>query len=369
MDPLVNVVIVAPTRSDNSLGRALSLAEAYREAGSVRVLAGNDGPLWQGAQDSDFMIESFSLPADIGGVIAAARPNAVVAVKPFRRSLSWTVKAVRAVPPSARRPALVADLDDYDVAIHAAWHRELPPIARARSLMRSDLSPVRMRARVRWLLPAADILTVSSWALRRVLPPFRGPELRIPHPRPARAYAPPVPSERFRVGFLGTPVSYKGVGVLTELVRSRRDTELHVLDGTEAAFAALGSERLVVHPHRGSDTLALAFRHVDVVILPQDASASAARYQLPAKLIDALRFGRPVVATDTAAIREIAGPSVALVPSWERLDAGLAALERFSGLERRETLGREGAEAWARAFSSHALSRQLAAGLENAGAA
>ncbi len=142
-----------------------------------------------------------------------------------------------------------------------------------------------------------------------------------------------------------------------------------MLDGTEAAFAALGSERLVVHPHRGSDTLALAFRHVDVVILPQDASASAARYQLPAKLIDALRFGRPVVATDTAAIREIAGPSVALVPSWECLDAGLAALERFSGLERRETLGREGAEAWARAFSSHALSRQLAAGLENAGAA
>jgi glycosyltransferase involved in cell wall biosynthesis len=366
----MNFVIVAPTRSDNSLGRALSLAEAYRETGSVRLLAGNDGPLWQGARDSEFTIESFSSPAELGDAIATSAPNAVVAVKPFRRSLHWTVKALRRAPHAGQPPALVVDIDDYDAAIHAAWHRDLPPITRGASLIRSELSPVRIRARIRWLLPAADMLTVSSWALRSVLPRFRGPELRIPHPRPAGAYAAPAPAaERLRVGFFGTPVTYKGIGVLMQLIRDRPGTELHVLDGTQTAFASLPNERLVVHPHRGADTLALAFRHVDVVVLPQDPSEPAARYQLPAKLIDALRFGRPVVATDTPAIREIAGPSVALVPSWERLDAGLAALERFSDRARREALGREGAEAWARTFSAQALARQLASGFENVGAA
>jgi glycosyltransferase involved in cell wall biosynthesis len=362
----VNVVIVAPTRSDNSLGRALSLATAFRDGGSVRVLGG-DGPLWQGARDSDLSVDSFSSPDDLRRAIESTQPTAVVAVKPFRRSLHWTVAALRALPPGTQRPALVADIDDYDAAIHAGWHRDLPPIARGWSLLRSELSPIRINARIRWLLPAADILTVSSWALRRRLPAFRGPEIRVPHPRPAHQYEAPVPSPRLRVGFLGTPVRYKGLDVIAQLIVTRPDTELHVLEGAESAFASLPSDRLVTHPHRGADTLPLAFRHVDVVVLPQDASEPAARYQLPAKLIDALRFGRPVVATDTPAIRELAGPSVTLVPQWSQLDAGLAALEGFSRRDQRETIGREGAEAWARQFSSHALSRQLADAFANIG--
>lgn len=363
----MDVMIVAPTRSDNSLGRALSLAEAFGSGGSVRVLAGDDGPLWQGARDSAFTVEPFSSPADIGAAIAEIQPRAVITVKPFRRSLHWTVQTLRAAAHGRQRPSLIVDLDDYDVAIHAAWHRELSPVDRGLSLLRSELSPVRMRARIRWFLPAADMLTVSSWALRRVFPAFRGPELRIPHPRPARPYEPPVPSDRLRIGFLGTPVSYKGVGVIRQLVGALPGTELHVLESTETAFAPLGDDQLVVHAHRGLDTLPLAFRHVDVVVLPQESTEPAARYQLPAKLIDALRFGRPVVATDTPAIREFAGPSVSLVPSWNRLDAGLAALGALSPREHREELGRQGADVWARTFSAQALARQLDAALENTG--
>lgn len=362
----MNVMIVAPTRSDNSLGRALSLAEAFRKAGTVRLLAG-EGPLWQGARDSDLLVEQFSSPADVRRTIEATRPDAVVTVKPFRRSLHWTVKALRSLPPGTRRPTLVADIDDYDAAIHAAWHRDLRPVARGWSLVRSELSPIRINARVRWLLPAADILTVSSWALRSQFPAFRGPEIRVPHPRPSRPYEPPVPSARLRVGFLGTPVSYKGIEALAELVGRRPDTELHVLDGAEAAFGSLASERLVRHPHCGPDTLPLAFRQVDVVVLPQDSAEPAARYQLPAKLVDALCFGRPVVASDTPAIRELAGPSVTLVPQWDSMDAGLAALDGFTDRDYRETIGRKGGEVWARTFSAHALSKQLAAAFANAG--
>jgi glycosyltransferase involved in cell wall biosynthesis len=110
-----------------------------------------------------------------------------------------------------------------------------------------------------------------------------------------------------------------------------------------------------------------AFRHIDVVVLPQDAAVPAARYQLPAKLVDALRFGRPVVATDTPPIRELAGPSVTLVSSWDRLDDGLKALDALRNRERRETLGRQGSQAWAAGFSTSKLAGELGAALANAG--
>jgi glycosyltransferase involved in cell wall biosynthesis len=290
-----------------------------------------------------------------------------VTIKPFRRSLGWTVGALRAAPQNEARPVLVVDLDDYDAAIHAEWHRELPPLERARSVARSELSPIRIRVRIRQLLPAATMLTVSSWALRRCLPRFSGPEVRLPHPRSARAYEPPVPSERLRIGFLGTPVGYKGVETICRIIATRGDTELHVLAGTEDTFSPVGRERLVVHAHHGPETLMNAFRHIDVVVLPQDAAVPAARYQLPAKLVDALRFGRPVVATDTPPIRELAGPSVTLVSSWDRLDDGLKALDALRNRERRETLGRQGSQAWAAGFSTSKLAGELGAALANAG--
>lgn len=363
----VDTLIVAPNRSDNSLGRALSLAEVFSGLGSLRLLAADDGPLWQGARDSGFVVDGFESPADLVAAIRTTRPTTVVTVKPFRRSLRWTVAALRGGTQNGASPLLVVDLDDYDAAIHAEWHRDLPPLERARSIARSELSPLRIRARIHQLLPAAGMLTVSSWALRGCLPRFSGPEVRLPHPRSARAYEPPVPSERLRVGFLGTPVGYKGVETVCRLVQARDDTELHVLAGAEEAFSSVDTERLVIHPHQGRETLMHAFRHIDVVVLPQHADVPAARYQLPAKLVDALRFGRPVVATDTPPIRELAGPSVHLVSSWERLDDGLRALDALRNRERRETLGRQGSEAWAAAFSASKLADELAGALTNAG--
>ena len=281
----MDTLIVAPNRSDNSLGRALSLAEVFSGLGSLRLLAGEDGPLWQGARGSGFVVDGFESPADLVAAIRTMRPTTVVTVKPFRRSLRWTVVALRASAQNGASPLLVVDLDDYDAAIHAEWHRDLPPLERARSIARSELSPLRIRARIHQLLPAAGMLTVSSWALLGCLPRFSGPEVRLPHPRSARAYEPPMPSERLRVGFLGTPVAYKGVETVCQLVQASDDTELHVLAGSEEAFSSVDTERLVIHPHQGRETLMHAFRHIDVVVLPQHADVPAARYQPPAKLV------------------------------------------------------------------------------------
>ncbi len=362
----LRTIIVAPSRTDNSLGRALSLAEVYGLAGPVRILAFDDGPLWKGASASTHTVEPVTSVRDIAGAVSATPTTAVVTVKPFRRSLHWTLKAL-ADGGAGARPLLIADLDDLDVAIHAEWHRELAPLRRAVSLVMSELSPLRIERRVRWLVPRADILTVSSWALRGCFPAFPGPEIRIPHPRSITPYEPPIPSSALRLGFLGTPLSYKGVEPLCQLVNARSDTELHVLAGTQDQFRAVEPSRIVVHEHRGAETLSRAFRHIDVVALPQDPHERASRYQLPAKFLDALRFGRPVVATGTPPIRELAAAGVITVADWGSLDAGLHGLQALSRVEDRERLGRLNAETWGRRWSAEAVVPEVVSVLRNLG--
>ncbi len=367
MPGTLRTIIVAPSRSDNSLGRALSLAEVYALAGPVRILAYDDGPLWKGASATTHAVEPVASSRDIAAVLASTPTTAVVSVKPFRRSLHWTLTALQAA--GARvRPLVIADVDDLDVAIHAEWHRQLAPLRRAASLVVSDLSPVRIECRVRWLIPRADILTVSSWALRGCLPAFRGPEIRIPHPRSIAPYEPPVPSSTLRIGFLGTPLSYKGVDPLCRLVNARRDTELHVLAGTQDQFRAVEPSRIVVHEHHGTETLSRAFRHIDVVVLPQDPRARASRYQLPAKFLDALRFGRPVLATDTPPIRELAAGGVITVADWDSLDMALHSLDTLSRVEDRERLGRLNAETWGGRWSAEAVAPEVVSVLNSLGA-
>jgi glycosyltransferase involved in cell wall biosynthesis len=61
------------------------------------------------------------------------------------------------------------------------------------------------------------------------------------------------------------------------------------------------------------------YGEIDVVVLPQDRSPGA-QVQLPAKLLDAMRFGKPIVASPTAAIVEAAADTVLYVEDWGLLE-------------------------------------------------
>jgi glycosyltransferase involved in cell wall biosynthesis len=256
---------------------------------------------------------------------------------------------------------VVADIDDPDallsrerLAARPLKHLKLTPL--------DDRHPWRSDRVLRAALGSVDVLSVSSWALRDRLPAFYGPVACVPHARPPAPYTPPTPSARVRLGFLGTPRAHKGLGVLLDILAARDDTELHLLEGTTLPRSARSGglwRRIVFHAHVGPETLARAFRQIDVVVLPQDPDSPAGGLQLPAKLVDALRFGRPVVATATPAIREIAGDAFLPVTRWSPLDEALGHLARLTDRATREAIGRRGAAYFRENLTAEVVARRL----------
>ena len=361
-------LVISPTVAGNAVGRALSLAEVLRLIGPVTIAGADDGPLWSGIGDSRFSVRPFRSRARLATLLdeesrGTDGPLAVVAVKPLRKSLGWAVDA------TARwraRPLLVADIDDPDaelsrerLAARPLKHLKLTPL--------DDRHPWRSDRVLRAALPRVDVLSVSSWALRDALPTFSGPVAHVPHARPPAPYIPPTPSARLRLGFLGTPRAHKGLGVLLDILEARDDTELHLLEGTplpRCARSAGVRSRIVFHPHSGPETLARAYRHVDVVVIPQDPDSAAAALQLPAKLVDALRFGRPVVATATPAIREIAQDAFLPVTRWSPLDEALGHLARLADRATCRAIGRRGEAYFRENLSADVVARGLRRVLE-----
>lgn len=342
-------LVLAPQTATNSLGRALSVIEILHRLGDAALCAYDTGPLWPGAEGTTFGIERFrsfgELSALVGGRIGEAEvPLTIVAIKPFPRTLGWAAQLRGDLGDSVR---LIADIDDADVFLQRAWRRRQPPLTRLRRSLSErrepDLhTPRNIAGTLRRCLGQAQALFLSSWALEAVVPRFDGPVFRVPHARPSSSYLVPTPSDRLRLGFFGTPRAHKGFDRLLALLPALPAAELHLLEGTRLPAGAekAHAEQLVMHPRTGADALGRAFADVDVVVLPQDPTTTDGRLQLPAKLLDAQRFGRPVVATATPPIVELGGPGLLPVAGWNDFDEGLRALEALSDPALRDRLGR-----------------------------
>jgi len=342
--------------------------EVLHRIGDSHLAAYDTGPLWVGAEGTPFDVERFTSYEGLSALVrrqvgAGEHPLVIIAVKPFPRTLGWGAKLRNELGDATR---LVADVDDADLPLQRAWRRREPPRVRVRRFLSENRdpsfhTPLNIR-RTLWLsLPRADLLFLSTWALRVDIPRFRGPALRLPHPRPRQDYLPPSAGERLRLGFLGTPRKHKGFDRLLAILASRADVELHLLEGTPLppGVAETHGERLVIHPLVGADTLPQAFADIDVVVLPQDAAMSGGRLQLPAKLLDAQRFGRPVVATATPPIVELGGPGLIPIDDW-RLSTALTALDGLVDPAVRTQLGRAANKYFNENLSAEVQARALA---------
>jgi glycosyltransferase involved in cell wall biosynthesis len=354
-------LVVSPQTAMNSLGRALSLMNVLTRLGDAEVMAFDTGPLWPGALGSSYTVGRYASYEDLATQVRdrlASGPLVLVAVKPFPRTLGWAADLRRAHDGALR---LIADIDDADLSIHIELRRALSWRAR-RARARKDRvpgvhSPKSIRETMARDLGVADAVFVSSWALRSVLERFEGPTFRVPHARVRREVLPPTSAgERLRLGFIGTPRRHKGFDRLLAILDARPKTELHVLEDPELD---LGHERLVQHPVAVPDALSRAYAHVDVGVLPQDPTADAGRLQLPAKLIDAQRFGRPVVATATPPILELGGPGLIPIDDWSDMRAGLAAIDRLADPVLRHVMGRQANAAFNEISSAEALADML----------
>jgi hypothetical protein len=352
-------VVISPSGKTNALGRAMCLADFASEVfDSVHLYAPKDGQLWSGAKRATQPVRRFGSPAEL---VAEVRREGrahlrlddgaqserddgslfVWAVKPLSSSWGAAQAIRRALPMSLT----VLDLDDADEALSSQFraaslanHLRLHPW--------SPLNPRRIRNTLASALGEVDAVTYASEALRSALGiDFDGPTLCVPHPRrqaTSSLTSPRTPSERIHLGFLGTVRRHKGLGDIEALVLGDSRYVLHVFRG---ALPSPVRERLNTRliEHEVDAPMADLYDEIDVVVLPQDRSPGA-QAQLPAKLLDAMRFGKPIVASPTAAIVEAAADTVLYVADWGSLEEvrfkvsrahaggstlGQAALQRF----------------------------------------
>jgi glycosyltransferase involved in cell wall biosynthesis len=101
---------------------------------------------------------------------------------------------------------------------------------------------------------------------------------------------------------------------IAALVESDPDLRLHLFAGYDPAGMESIQSQIVEHPI--DEPQVRQFESVDMVLLPQERTP-AGEVQLPAKLLDAMRFGVPILASPTKAITEVAGDTLTYIDDWD----------------------------------------------------
>jgi glycosyltransferase involved in cell wall biosynthesis len=285
---------------------------------SVHLYAPDDGEVWLGARRARQVVRRFASPSDIvDGLGVGDGLLFVWAIKPLSTSWGAAQAIKRALPTSL----MALDIDDADEALSSQF-RAASPLNRLRLHPWSPLNPRKIRTTLASALREVDAVTYASEALKSTLGiVFDGPMLRIPHPRRRASPGPSSGSsvsDRIHLGFLGTIRQHKGLGNIEALVLGDPRYVLHVFQGSLPLAAKQRLSGQVIE-HDVDAPMEEIYADVDVVVLPQDRSPGAAA-QLPAKLLDAMRLGKPTVASASATILEAAADTVLYVDDWESMD-------------------------------------------------
>jgi glycosyltransferase involved in cell wall biosynthesis len=240
--------------------------------------------------------------------------------------------------PRSRRPALVYEAHGYAPAVSQELPRLLGTSARPSPRKLARLA--RRESRV-WRR-AEGYVTLTS-AHRSELVARFGPRdaavvpdgTRLPR---VRRFEPP-PAGPPMVGYAGHLYPWKGVDVLIEAIARRPDLRGLVVGGhpgerdlarLEALAHARGiADRVEFTGWRPPQEVAASLARCHALALPNVRSTISERYTSPLKLFDYLAAGRPIVASDLPAIREVLTDQVnGLLVEPGRADALADALGR-----------------------------------------
>ena len=319
----VTVLVLAWDVGHNPLGRAYLLAEALARSYTV-VLAGFQFPrygkaVWKPLRDSSFMTVSIpgrSFPEFQRTLEALARridADVVIACKARLPAVQAGLmfKALR------NRPLLV-DVDDYELS----FFPNRQPLNDLATQTAEALAEPFEEAWTRYtenLLPFADRLLVSNPELQRR---FGG--VVVPHARDETVFRPEVvdrdaarralglDADQKVVMFVGTPRPHKGVLEILDAVKAlQHEDYCFVIVGTppDKGFADVlrdrGQDTLRLIGDQPFDQLPEVTAAADLICLLQDPETEIAQYQLPAKVVDAIAMGVPVLATDVPPLRKL----------------------------------------------------------------
>jgi glycosyltransferase involved in cell wall biosynthesis len=282
--------------------------------------------------------------------VARLDADLVYVSKPRLPSLAvgMLAKEIHGVP-------VVIDVDDREIAFPDVSPRSVKDLRAAGQFkeLRRPLSSTWTAVCDR-LVEGADGVTVASPQLQAT---YGG--VIVPHARDERVFDPSLYDRavsRARLGFVdrdkvvlfvGSPRAHKGVVETACAVRALSDphTKFCVLGSATSAMAAklreAGGSALSMWPDQPFARLPETVLAGDLVCLLQDTSSEVARYQMPAKLTDALAMGTPVVASGAAPLIDLNRRGVLALVDRDSLSSCLSTLlEDPGGLRTQAAAGR-----------------------------
>lgn len=299
--PPVSLLLMTPSLQENSLGRTYCLWLLAKELGwGVTVVSSCGETVWAPLADSEFSEDCLLLSprrSARGRQLRqlAADSDHVVAVKALPSSLGVLAGALRGsgIP-------IVLDYDDPDLEVWTSgvlgWRRFVLRVGR------HPIHYLRITATAR-IKKSIETILVSNPVLQS-----RHGGTIIPHVRRAVPVSPGSPAERTvtRVAFVGTARKHKGIDVLREAVSMIADQGFQlVVTGTAPDDAKSWESWLGNLPFEAAMSVV---SDSDIVAVPS-LDDPFANGQLPAKIMDALAAGRPVVGSDIEPIPWAIGPA------------------------------------------------------------
>ena len=356
----------------NPLGRAFILADLLRDEFDVEIWGTQferyGVRLWKPLRDATLplhVVEGTSFPDHLAVMEAAAKridADAIWVSKPRLPSYALGILAKE-----HRTRPLVLDIDDHELAFFGVEdeldHRQ---IHRRR---RSDLADPFGQS---WtqvcegLVGAADAITTSNEALQQ-----RYGGLLVPHARDERVFDPErydrdearqrlgvAPSDRLLL-FGGTARAHKGLIAALEALDQLGDERCRLgIFGTDELRRRNIPESLrrwvLPIPAPRFDDLPSVVVAADLACVLQDANHAVSRYQMPAKLVDALAMSVPCVVSDVPPLRGLIDHDVVHVVDGSAPLAGqLAAI--LDGGDEVEDRARRGRDLFLEQFSYAAV--------------
>jgi 2-deoxystreptamine N-acetyl-D-glucosaminyltransferase/2-deoxystreptamine glucosyltransferase len=304
----------------------------------------------------------------------------------------WSVRAASLAQRLAARADLVhahlgEDIAVLPIAAAAAARRRIPLVVTVHNSVAHTLVPTDRRSRLvkrlggpleTWALPRAAAVVTLTERLRAVLAEAGADPARV-HVIPsgfreweyaAGPVADPFPAAgRPRVGFVGRLAAQKDVRTLVRAAARLESPARVVLTGDgpdraalEAEVARLGlRDRVVFTGFVAHPRVAAVLAHTDVLVLPS-------RYEeLGSVLLETIRAGVPIVASDTGGIPEVVrdGENGLLCPPGDSASFAEAIDALLADGRLRRRMGAAG-RARAHAFSWDALAPRVLAVYEEA---
>ncbi|OAB59126.1 hypothetical protein AY600_06635 [Phormidium willei BDU 130791] len=260
------------------------------------------------------------------------KPDVVIACKSRFPSVYLGLKLKQKL----KCPVLV-DVDDHELSFFKNKTQlslsELEFIAEQSKLETSEPYEEVWTRLTESLLPFTDEVLVSNRALQEK---FGG--VIIPHVRNETHFDPNlhdgtafrehygIPKHFKIVLFFGTPRLHKGLDTLAKAVNAIKDTDFRLLivgSTTDRSVTnkldSLAPNRIIYMPNQPFNDIPKILSMANVVCLPQNQDHAISKYQLPAKAIDAIAMGVPLLVSRTEPLMDLVDHGVAQLIDFESL--------------------------------------------------